>query len=57
MFSKKPSKGGPGTYDLMKRKFDLLKKNAPIVKEQLTKQIPKYEVKIKGDGSYKPESF
>lgn len=36
------SKGGPDVYDLAKRKVDRLMKQAPSVKRELEKQIPRF---------------
>lgn len=43
-FSKTVSKGGPSTYDLTKRKVDKMLKQAPAVKAELSKQIPKFKL-------------
>ena len=37
------SKGGPGTYDLTRRKVDKLMKQNPAVKEEMGKQIPRFK--------------
>ena len=46
MFASKfnPSKGGPSTYDLAKRKVDLALKQSPSVKKELAKQIPRFKM-------------
>ena len=36
------SKGGPDTYDLARRNVDKLMKQAPSVKRELEKQIPRF---------------
>ena len=43
-FSKDPSKGGPGTYDLVRRKVDKLVKQSPAVKSEMKKQIPRFNL-------------
>lgn len=39
-----PSKGGPNTYDLVKRKIDKAVKQAPLIKQELDKQIPRFKM-------------
>ena len=43
-FSTNASRGGPSTYDLAKRKVDKLIKQAPAVKAELEKQIPRFKL-------------
>ena len=42
--SANPSKGGSETYDLVRRKVDKLMKQAPQVKKELAKQIPRFNL-------------
>ena len=56
-FSKTVSKGGPSTYDLTKRKVDKMLKQAPAVKAELSKQIPKFKLLEKTPDANMPRSI
>lgn len=42
--SHNPSKGGPSSYDLARRKIDKQLKQAPVVKAELAKQMPRFNL-------------